>query len=231
MDAIEQSPLPFSGARLPASDAELALVKRRTLCLRIAAPGVSLAVLLAGLHFERPLWVAAAVIGFGAIALIIGALAMCERRVMHYVGSVGVDARERRRYVLYEGIAAVPHGLAYAIAGALLIVLAALYLDGYGAPQIRHLLAARPSRLLLPVGAALLARGLAFLIGFGERSGTLQQRVAYALHDLPARAMGLILMFWGVLAFAIGTWEWVWPDAFVRAFESVVGAAWPYRSH
>jgi hypothetical protein len=66
----------------------------------------------------------AGVIGFSATGLVIGALAMRERRLMFSVLSY---RGEMRRHVSHEGLARAPFGFACFAAGLTLLVLVFIY--------------------------------------------------------------------------------------------------------
>jgi hypothetical protein len=217
-DGIADPPLPFNGGRFATTDAELVLVKRRILWLYIVAPSLSFAALLVGFEQGWSRLVAAGTIGFGATAFAIGERAMTERCLMFIVRSF---RGERRRYVLYEGVAALPFGFAYVVAGLSLTVPAIAFLTGTGLESMRELVFARPSYALLPIGAFLLAHGLGFAIGFAHRGGSLGRRLFDALLNLPGRLAGVILLAWGVLVFCIGLYEWLLPDAFDRLIAGI----------
>lgn len=224
-DGISDPPLPFDGGRFTASDEELALVKRRILWLYIVAPALSFAALLVGFERGWPQLAATGVIGLGATACAIGARAMNERRLMFIVRSL---RGERRRYVLYEGMAAVPFGFAYVVAGLSLVVPAVAFLTGTSPASMREQVLARPSFALLPIGAFLLAHGLGFVVGFAHRSGSVGRRLFDALLRLPSRLAGVILLAWGALALALGLYEWLLPDAFDHAIEQIAHGRLPF---
>jgi hypothetical protein len=73
--------------------------------LRAAGTPSSLAMLLLGFHLSWPLLGAAGVMGLSATAIAVGALLIAERRAFFIVRSL---KGERYRYVVYEGLAAVP---------------------------------------------------------------------------------------------------------------------------
>jgi len=225
---IPDPPLPFTGGRIPASEEERRFVERRVLTQFILAPALSFAALLVGFNLEWPRLTAAGVIGFGLAALWIGGLAAAERRLVFIRG--GTMTRREYRYVIYEGPAAVPYGLAYVVAGGCLITLAALFLGGISLERMRAVALARPGVALMPLGTLLLCHGLGFLIGFVHRSGSWWQRAFGMLIDAPGRLGGLILIVWAVAALTIGLVEWLNPALFNRWFESVVGSPWPFRT-
>jgi hypothetical protein len=222
---IADPPLPFNGGRYANTDAEIVLARRRVLTLLIIAPALSFAMLLLGFEREWPLLAAAGVIGFGVTALAIGGLAMAERRLVFIVRS---RQGERRRYVLYEGPAAVPFGGAYVVAGLSLIVPAVLFVLGASMDNLQDQVLARPSYALIPAGAFLFSHGLGFLIGFVDRSGSRGQRIFNAMLNLPGRLGGLILLFWGAVALAVGIYEWLLPAAFDGAIAEIARGRLPF---
>jgi hypothetical protein len=226
-DGIADPPLPFNGGRFPSSQAELALVKRRILVLYIICPALSFAALLGGFNLDWPGLMAAGAFGFGATGLVIGALAMRERRLMFIVRSYRGDMR---RYVIYEGLAAVPLGFAYFVAGLTVLVLVLIYSQGTSLEAMRALLLARPGYALVPVGTFLTAHALGFVIGFNTREETAGQRVFNALLGLPVRLAGLAMLALGCAALAIGFIEWTHPEVFQAGFKSLFGNPWPFSA-
>lgn len=226
MSGADAAPLPFEAGRHPETEAEIKLIRRRIALLYIAAPGMAMAALLLGFYQQWPVVAATGVIGLGALAIVLGGIAVAERRLFFIVRGY---QEERRRYVLYEGIAAVPFGISLIAGGASLIALAGLYLMGNSVDALRNQVLARPGQALIPIGVILAAKGLGFLIGFSRRVDTLGQRAWVALLNLPGRLGGLIIFAWGVAALAIGVVEWLSPAAFDRGFQSIFGNPWPFR--
>lgn len=227
MSGIGDAPLPFDGGRIARSDEERALVKRRILLLYIIGPVLSFAALLGGFELDRPRLAAVGVVGFGVTGALVGVLAMVERRLMFIVRA---RRGETHRYVLYEGFAAVPLGLAYAVAGAAAIAAAAQFLLGASLQEMRDAVLARPGYALVPIGAFLAAHGLGFVIGFASRAGTNGPRVFNALMRLPVRLAGLILLVWGAGALAIGLLDLMNPESFRLGFEAMFGNPWPFAA-
>jgi len=186
-----------------------------------------MAALVAGFQLGRPRLAALGVIGLGLGALWIGALAVGERRLMFIRG--GMAVRREYRYFVYEGLAAVPYGLAYLVCGACLVAPALLFLGGTSLEQMRATVLARPSLALIPLGTLLLFHGMGFLIGFVHRGGSKWQRAFGMLMDAPARLGGLILIAWAAALLAIGGVEWLRPALFDQWFRSIFGHPWPYR--
>jgi hypothetical protein len=177
------------------------------------------------LNLDWPGLMAAGVVGFGATGLVIGALAMRERRLLFIVRSY---RGEMRRYVIYEGLAAVAFGFAYCVAGLTLLVLVLIYIQGMSLESMRAALLARPGYALVPVGAFLSAHALGFVIGFNSRGETAGQRVFNALLGLPVRLAGLAMLALGCAALVIGFIEWTNPEAFQAGFKSLLGNPWPF---
>ena len=225
---IPDPPLPFTGGRIPSSKEERKFVERRVLAQFILAPALSFAALATGFNLEWPRLAAAGVIGLSLSALWIGYLAIREQRLMFI--RTNTMTRREHRYIIYEGIAAVPYGLAYVVGGACLITPALLFLNGTSLERMRDVVLARPSLALIPIGALLLSHGLGFLIGFVRRSGSRWQRAFGMLLDAPARLGGLILIAWAAAALAIGLVEWFTPALFNQWFQSIFGAPWPFRA-
>jgi hypothetical protein len=225
VSGADAAPLPFEAGRYPGSEAEIAVMRRRVALLYIACPVAATAALLLGFYQEWPAVAAAGVIGFGALAIALGALAIAERRLLFIVRNY---KEERRRYVLYEGIAAVPFGVSLVAGGAALVALAALYLMGHSLVALRDQMLARPGFALVPLGVILTAKGLGFLIGFSRHADTLGGRAWVALLNLPGRLGGLILFAWGAAALAVGAVEWARPELFLHGFQSVFGVPWPF---
>ncbi len=192
----------------------------------IPDPALSFAVLAAGLSLGRPLLAAAGLLGLGLSILANGLLAVRERRLMFIRG--GTLTRREYRYFIYEGLAAVPYGLALAIAGTLLATPAVLFLAGVEPNAVRSAVLAGPHLLLLPGGAGLLLHGLGFCIGFGREAQSPRDRIAIALLHLPALLGGLILVALGTTLLAIGLTEWLAPAVFRARFESFFGNPWPF---
>lgn len=224
---IADPPLPFTGGRIPASEDERKLVERRVMTQFFVAPALSMAALVAGFQLGRPHLTALGVIGLGLGALWIGALAVGERRLMFMRG--GMMVRRECRYFVYEGLAAVPYGLAVLVCGACLVAPALLFLGGTSLEQMRAAVLARPSVALIPLGTVLLFHGMGFLIGFVHRGGSKWQRAFGMLIDAPARLGGLILIAWAAALLAIGGVEWLRPGLFDQWFRSIFGHPWPYR--
>lgn len=221
----DAAPLPFDAGRHPVTDAEIAQLRRRFGLLYIAAPAASLAMLLAGFHLSWPLLAAAGVVGLGATAIALGALAVAERRLLFIVRSL---RGERHRYVIYDGFAAVPFGISLIALGASAGTLAALYAMGHSIAALRDQMLARPGYALVPIGVILTAKGLGFLVGFSRPVRSLRERAWVALMNLPGRLGGLILFAWGAAALAVGLIEWAAPDVFHSGFRYLSGNPWPF---
>lgn len=219
-------PLPFEAGRYAASAEELAEVRRRYSRLFFAGPLAGFAAVAAGFYLGWPALMAAGVIGFGLLGIAIGQFAIARWRLEFYVRSY---EGERWRYVIYEGVAAVPIGISYVAGGACLIVLAALFLLGHSPDALRDRMLARPSLALVPIGVVLAARGLGFAIGFSHRAQTLGRRIWLAFLNFPGRLGGVILLGLGALALAIGLLDWLVPDTFDRMFRALTGNPWPWR--
>jgi hypothetical protein len=229
MSGIPDPPLPFTGGRIPASEEERRLVERRVLQQFIVTPAVSFAMLLAGFSLGWPRVAALGVIGFGLAALRIGGLAVGERRLMFIRG--GSMTHREYRYFIYEGLAAIPYGLAYVVAGGCVITLAVLFLTGTSLERMRDAVLTRPALGLIAAGVLLLCYGLGFVIGFVHRGGSRWQRAFGMLIDAPARLGGVIVIALAVVALTIGVVDWLSPAVFDRWFESIAGAPWPFRTY
>lgn len=225
MQGVADPPLPFEGGRQAVSDEEIARIRRRALVLYIAAPAVSAAALLAGFAQRRPAVAAAGAIGLGATAIVAGLLAMAERRLLFLARGL---AMSRTRHVVYEGLAAVPFGLSWVVAGATVVAAAVATLAGTGPFALRARIAERPALALVPAGAYLLATGLGLVIGFSRRTGTPGQRVAGWLVELPTRLGGALLAVLGALALAAGVVEWLRPAVFDAWLAEVAAGRLPF---
>jgi hypothetical protein len=223
---IPDPPLPFTGGRIPASEAERAGVERRVMAQFFVAPALSFAALGGGFNLGWPRLAAAGVIGLGLTALVIGYLAVSERRLMFIRGNL--RTLRQYRYFIYEGVAAVPYGLAFAVAGAVLVVPAVLFLSGTGLEFMRDAALARPHLALIPGGAGLLCNGLGFVIGFRRAAVSIGERIEIALLHLPAQLGGLILVALGAAALALGFVEWLRPEVFQQGFRVIFGNPWPF---
>jgi hypothetical protein len=226
VDERDAPPLPFTGGRYPASIEELSELRRRVWRLHIAAPSACCIALIAGLHLEWPILSAGSLIGVGLVLVAIGVPAMIERRLFFYVRNFESD---RYRYVIYEGLAAVPIGFALLTAGASLIALVTLYLLADPVQTLRDRMLARPSLVLVPVGLVMTATGLGFAIGFSHPARTIAQRIGLTLLNMPARIAGLILLVQGAVVLAIGLLEGLSPAAFDQAFQWIFDNPWPFR--
>lgn len=216
---IPDPPLPFTGGRIPASTDERAFVERRVMALQFVAPALSFVALSLGFSLGWPRLGAMGVAGLGLTGVALGQFAIRERRLMFIRG--GSMTLRAYRYFLYEGVAAVPFGLAFAIAGGCALAAAASFLLGAGVDAIRDALLARPSLALIPVGAFLLCNGMGFVIGFRRSAESAGDRLWLELLHLPARLGGAILVALGMAALLIGVFEFLQPDAFDRAWERV----------
>jgi hypothetical protein len=190
------------------------------------APAVSCAALLGGFNLGWPRLAAAGVIGLGLSALATGILAVLERRLMFIRG--GSLTPRAYRYFIYEGVAAVPYGLAFAVAGLALGACGLFFLGGLAPAAMRDTVLAEPHIALVPAGAALIFWGLGFVVGFPRAAGSTGDRLAVALTHLPARLGGLILMGLGAGAFALGLLEWLEPQLFRAEFRDTFGNPWPF---
>lgn len=211
---IPDPPLPYTGGRIPASEDERRFAERRVLQQYILAPALSSAALLIGFNLGWSKLAAAGVIGFGLTALLIGYRMVRERQLI-FIRGAPLTPREYR-YFIYEGRAAVPYGLAYLVGALCLIAPAVLFMSGTSLQRLRDVALARPSLLLLPLGLLLLLYGLGFLIGFGRRGTSTGDRLGIALHDLPARLGGLILVAWAAAMLVVGAVEAIDPALFNR---------------
>lgn len=223
---VADPPLPFTGGRIAASEAERKFVERRVMTQFFVAPALSMAALIAGFNLGHPRLAATGVIGLGLCALWIGTLAIREQRLMFIHG--GSMTLRPYRYFIYEGHAAVPYGLAYLVGGACLLVPAMLFLSGASLERMRDDVLARPSLALIPLGALFLCYGMGFLIGFVHRAGSTWQRLFGMLIDAPARLGGLILIAWAAGLLAVGGLEWLRPELFHQWFQSIFGNPWPF---
>jgi hypothetical protein len=227
MSGIPDPPLPYTGGRIATSEDERLSVERRVLQQYIVAPALSFAALLVGFNLGWPRLAAVGVIGFGLTALLIGYRALSERRLMFIRGALRT-AREYR-YFIYEGVAAVPYGLAYVTGAVCLIAPAALFFNGTSLERMRDAVLTRPSLALVPLGTLLLFHGLGFLIGFGRRAASIGDRLWIELLHLPERLAGLILIAWATTLLAIGLIEWLRPELFHQWFQSIFGNPWPFK--
>jgi hypothetical protein len=226
---IYDPPLPFSGGRIPASAREYRHAQWRVMSLCFVAPALSLAAVSLGASLGWPWLAALGALALGLTGVAYGGLAAVERRLMFIRGPTLLGRREHRyRYFIYEGVAAVPYGLAFAIAGAALAGAALLFLLGTSLGQMRAAVLAQPHLALVPAGGALLAHGLGFLIGFSRTPASPGDRFSIALQHLPARLGALILIGWALALLAVGLVEWLRPDVFDAGFRSVFGNPWPF---
>lgn len=224
---IPDPPLPFTGGRIPADEAEWCFVERRVMLQFFVAPALSLAALGGGFSLGWPRLAAAGLVGLGLSGLLVAWFAITERRLMFIRG--GTMTRREYRYFIYEGFAAIPFGLVFAIAGLAALAAGLLYLDGRSAAAMRDAVLTRPHRLLLPLGAGLACQGLGFLIGFSRAGISWRERVGVALLHLPARLGGAILLALGGGALFTGVVEWLQPEVFHAGFGRIFGNPWPYR--
>lgn len=229
---IHDPPLPFSGGRVPASASEYRHAQWRVMSLCFVAPALSLAAVSLGASLGRTGLAALGALALGLTGVAYGGLAAVERRLMFIRGPTLLGRREYRyRYFIYEGVAALPYGLAFVIAGAALAVVALLFLLGMSLEQMRVAVLARPHLALLPAGAALLAHGLGFLIGFSRAPASPADRFSIALQHLPARLGALILIGWALALLAVGLVEWASPALFEAWFRSIFGNPWPFAAN
>ena len=224
---IPDPPLPFTGGRIPADDAEWRFVERRVMLQYFVAPALSLAALGGGFGLGWPRLAAAGLVGLGLSGLLVAWFAVTERRLMFIRG--GSMTLRAYRYFIYDGVAAIPFGLVFAIAGATALAVGMLHLGGTSAAAMRDAVLARPHRVLVPLGAALACQGLGFLIGFSQASVSWRERLGVALLHLPARLGGAILLVLGAGASYVGIVEWLQPEAFRAGFAEIFGTPWPYR--
>jgi hypothetical protein len=220
-------PLPFSGGRFPASAAEAAQVERRIFALYLVAPLAATGVALAGFHFARPAWLALGAAGLGAVALAVGLLAALERRLMFFARSF---MRRDARFVIYEGAAAVPFGLALASVGLCVLALVLAWMIGITPEQLREALLARPGLALVPIGLWFALTGLGLVTGFADRRGPVARRALHALNDLTTRLAGVLVAAIGLALLAAGLVDAMSPALFDAAFHSLAGNPWPWRS-
>ncbi len=224
---IPDPPLPFTGGRIPADEAEWRFVERRVMLQFFVAPALSLAALGGGFSLGWPRLAAAGLVGLGLSGLLVAWFAVTERRLMFIRG--GTMTPRAYRYFIYEGVAAIPFGLVFALAGLAALAAGLLYLDGRSTAAMRDAVLARPHRLLLPLGAALACQGLGFLIGFSRAGISWRERLGVALLHLPARLGGAMLFALGGGALFAGIVEWLHPEAFREGFAGIFGNPWPYR--
>lgn len=223
---IPDPPLPFTGGRIPASEAERVFVERRVMAQFFVAPALSFAALGGGFSLGWPRLSAAGVISLGVTAIVSGCLAMHERKLMFIRG--GTLMRRQYRYFIYEGIAAVPYGLAFIVAGVMLAAPAVLFLAGMTVEGMRHAVLARPHQALIPGGAGVLCHGLGFFIGFRRAASSFAERIEIGLLHLPAQLGGLILMVLGGAALIVGLIERLTPEVFQQCFHVFFGNPWPW---
>jgi hypothetical protein len=224
---IPDPPLPFTGGRIPTDDAERRYVARRVMLQYFVVPGLSLAALGGGVNLGWPRLAATGLVGLGLSGLLVAWCVVTERRLVFIRG--GSMTPRAYRYFIYEGAAAIPFGLAFAIVGAAALAAGLLYLDGMRAAAMRDAVLAHPHRLFLPLGAVLTCQGLGFLVGFSRPSASWRERLGVALLHLPARLGGAILIALGGGALAIGVVEWLQPESFGAGFAAFFGNPWPFR--
>lgn len=224
---IPDPPLPFTGGRLPASEEERRLVERRILLTEVAAPLAAFAALAAGVHLDLPRLAAAGVAGIGASFFVLGWFAVTERRLLFIRG--GSMTPRAYRYLIYDGVAAVAYGLAFAVLGILMVLPAALFLGGASLESMRDAVLARPGQVLVPVGAALLFYGLGFLIGFSRCARSFGDRLWIEFLHAPARLGGLILIAWAAALIGVGLVEQFQHALFEQGFRAMTGNPWPFR--
>lgn len=220
-------PLPFSGGRFPASAAEAAQVERRIVALYLIAPLAAAGAALAGFHLGRPAWLALGLAGLAAVAMAVGLLAVRERRLLFFARSF---MRREARFVIYEGAAAVPFGLALAWAGTCALALVLAWVGGVTPLRLRAALLARPSLALLPVGLWFGLTGLGLVIGFADRRGTSARRVLHAVNDLASRLGGALVGLIGLALCGAGLADALSPALFDAAWRSLTGNPWPWRA-
>lgn len=223
---VPDPPLPFSGGRIPASEQERALVERQVLRQFIVAPALTAAVVLIGFNRGWPRVMAMGVLAAGLVAVWIGSQAVRERRLVFIRG--GLMTLREYRYFIYEGVAAIPYGLAYLLGGVSLVALSVLSIGGMSLERMRTAALARPGYALIPLGAVALCYGLGFLIGFVAREGSRWRRAFSMFLDAPARLGGLILVAWALAALVVGLVEWLNPALFLHWFETSTGNPWPF---
>lgn len=223
---VPDPPLPFSGGRIPVDEAEWRFVERRVMLQFFVAPALSLAAMGGGFNLGWPRLAAAGVVGLGLSGLLVAWFAVRERRLMFIRG--GSMTRRAYRYFIYEGGAAVPFGLVFAIGGLAALVAGLLFFAGVGPDSQRDAVLARPYRALLPVGAALACQGAGMLIGFRREARTWRDRLGVAFLHLPAQLGGVILLVLGGGALWLGGLEWLQPDRFRSGFQAVSGNPWPF---
>ena len=216
---IPDPPLPFTGGRIPATEEERTFVERRVATLQIAAPAASFVALAAGFLLGWPRLAALGVAGLGLTVVALGQFAIRERQLMFIRGALRTP--KPYRYFLYEGIAAIPFGLALAIVGFGAIVSATLFFFGVGIDAMRDAVLARPGVVLVPLGALLLCQGLGFAIGFRRAAESTGERLWLEFLHLPARLGGAILVTLGAASLALGIFEWLAPDTFDRVWAAI----------
>lgn len=225
--AVPGVPLPFEGGRIPATPEELRSAERRVLVQFLLVPGLAFAALVAGFFLELRLLAGGGVAGLGLAALLVGALAVRERRLTYMRG--GTMTLRTHRYYIYEGLAAVPFGLAYVVAGISLVAAGAVFMAGAGVHAIRDALLARPGLALTPLGLGFAFHGTGFVIGFGRRAKSVGDRVWIEFLHFPARLGGLILVAWGAGLLVLGLADLVAPAVFDGWVRGVFGNPWPFR--
>lgn len=223
---IPDPPLPFTGGRIPVDEAERHFVERRVMLQFFVAPALSMAALGGGVGLGWPRLAAAGVVGLGLSGLLVAWFAVTECRLMFIRG--GSMTPRAWRYFIYEGVAAIPFGLVFAIAGAAALAAGLLYLGGTSPETLRDGALARPHRLLLPAGAALACQGLGLLVGFRRTAGNWRDRLGVALLHLPTQLGGGILLALGAGALWLGLVEWLQPGVFRARFEALAGNPWPF---
>lgn len=220
-------PLPFNGGRFAASATEAARIERRIVALHLAAPLGATVIALAGFHFGRPAWLMLGLAGLGAMALAVGLLAARERRLLFFARSF---MRRDARFVVYEGAAAVPFGLALAWVGLCVLALVIASAAGVAPTRLREALLARPSLALVPLGLWFALTGLGLVIGFAGRHAAPARGALHALNDLTTRLAGAMVATIGLALLAAGVVDAVSPSSFDAAFRSLAGNPWPWRS-
>ena len=185
--------------------------------LQTALPGAGLLALVWGVERDLPRVSDAGVLLLAVAGIAAGGVTIALRRVVFMAPT--------RRFVLltWTGPAAVFSGASLVVLGVTAGAVAGLHLAGTNAAGLKTLVVERPGLALAPAGAALLSRGLAFVVGFPEARDPHGGGLWNALLSIPGRLGGLILVGLGGGALALGGWELLSPAAFDRAVAALAG--------
>lgn len=178
-------------------------------------PALGLGLFSGGVAWERAWLIDVGICVLALAAASTGVTCIAKRRV------VFMAPIEVYRLIVWQGPAALFVGAGLLVLGLMIGAVGLSHAAGVSATTILEGVFARPGLVLAPGGVAMLAGGIAAIIGFPEGRDPEHGAMWNLFMSIPSRLGGLILSTAGGAAMAIGLYELVAPEAFGRLIASL----------